>query len=269
MQQAGIAMAGTVPEGGSPSGKAPAANLPENGTAATAAVVLPVYEDGPLPVLWDDPNPWRDAWAERPAGAGPVRLTVPLGGIDDLAAIDAPQAVAGKPAALSAIAAHYGGGPVIVALAAAQRQDGRLTGCAVTVKHYRQGELAGSQSETFSVNPGESEGDFMTRAAAGTAAAIESGANEVAAGNGPLTSLRAIVPITGLDEWVEVRDRLAGVPTVRSVALLSLSREEARIEITYAGTSDQLRSSLADADLALSGSDPTWQVRPVDAAPPR
>jgi Uncharacterized protein conserved in bacteria (DUF2066) len=268
MQQAGIAMAGTTAADNAPSGSVPTGNAPGNAIEGTTAVVLPLFEDGPSPVLWDDPNPWRDAWAQRQAGSGPVRLTVPLGGIDDLAAIDAPQALAGQSDALTAIAARYGGGGVLVALATAQRQDGKLAGLAVTIKHYRHGELAGSQSETFSINPGESEGDFMTRAVTGTAAAIESGANEVAAANGPPASLTAIVPITGLGEWVEVRERLAAVPTVRKVDLLSLSRQEARIEITYSGTSDQLRSSLADANLALSGGGPTWQVRPADAANP-
>ena len=65
------------------------------------------------------------------------------------------------------------------------------------------------------------------------------------------------------------RDRLAQVPTVRKIDLLSLNRQQARIEITYSGTSDQLKSSLADADLDLGGGDPTWQVRPSDAARPR
>ena len=28
-------------------------------------VVLPVYQDGASIVLWDDPNPWREAWGQR------------------------------------------------------------------------------------------------------------------------------------------------------------------------------------------------------------
>jgi hypothetical protein len=232
-------------------------------------VILPVFQDGGSAVLWDDPNPWRDAWAQRPAGTGAVRLTVPLGAIGDLAAIDAPQAIAGKSDALASIAAHNGGGDAIVALAAADRQSGKLVGVTVTIRRYRQGELAGSQGESFAINPGESEEDFMARAAAGTADAIETGANPVAAGSATPGSLTATVPITGIGDWVEVRDRLAAVPAVQSVDLLSLSRQEARIEIHYSGTSEELRSSLAEADLALSGSDPTWQVRPSDAATSR
>jgi hypothetical protein len=267
MQQSGIAFTGSSPPAGNPQpGNASGGNAAPSAVTGGAVVVLPVFEDGAGPVLWDDPNPWRDAWSERPAGSGADRLTVPLGGVSDLSVIDAPQAVAGKSDALGAIAAHNGGGDAIVALATAERQGDRLSGLAVTVKRYRQGQLADTQTETFGVTPGESEADFMRRAVGGTAAAIESGANEVGADNEARASLTATVPISGLGEWVEVRARLEGVPGVRKVDLLSLNRREARIEITYSGTSDQLKSSLAEADLDLGGSDSAWQVRPADAA---
>ena len=54
-----------------------------------AIVVLPVYKDGGDIALWDDPNAWRAAWAQRSAGPGPARLILPLGDAKDLAAIDA------------------------------------------------------------------------------------------------------------------------------------------------------------------------------------
>ena len=49
LQKAGIGVAG---EAGVSSGK--------------PLVVIPVYQSGATAVLWDDPNPWRDAWAQRP-----------------------------------------------------------------------------------------------------------------------------------------------------------------------------------------------------------
>ena len=43
-----------------------------------AIVVLPVYQDGTAALLWDDPNPWRDAWAQRAPSPSGVPLLVPL-----------------------------------------------------------------------------------------------------------------------------------------------------------------------------------------------
>jgi hypothetical protein len=273
MQQAHIAVGGGAQAGNAEVGDAAAsaATSPaaEKRGGGKPAVILPVFQDGAAMVLWDDPNPWRDAWAQRPAPPGPPRLTVPFGDAAALTVIDAPQAITGEPEALGKIAADNGGGEAIVALATAERRGGELAGLAVTLKRYRQGQPMGTQAETFSRDPGESEGDFLRRAADGTAAAIGRGPTEVAAGSSPPARLTATVPISGLADWVAVRDRLVQVPTVRRVDLLSLNRQQARIEITYSGTPDQLKSSLADADLDLGGAGPTWQVRPSDAARPR
>jgi hypothetical protein len=265
MQEAGIAIGASPQAANAAAGNSPAGIPAENATGGRPAVMLPVFKDGAAPVLWDDPNPWRDAWAQRPARPGPARLIVPLGGAAELTVIDAPQAIAGEAEALGKIAAENGGGDAIVTLATVDRHGDELAGLAVTVKRYRQGQLTSTQAETFSRNPGESESDFMRRAVDGTAAAIERAPSQVAAGRGPPARLTVTVPISGLAEWVAVRDRLAEVPAVRKVDLLSLNRQRALIEITYSGTPEQLKESLADADLDLGGGDPTWQVRPSDA----
>ena len=51
-------------------------------------VLLPVYQADGQSRLWDDPNPWREAWGQRPSGSGALRLLVPLGDVGDIAIID-------------------------------------------------------------------------------------------------------------------------------------------------------------------------------------
>ena len=60
---------------------------------------------------------------------------------------------------------------------------------------------------------------------------------------------------------MRVRDRLATVPTIRRVDLLSLNRHQAKIQIKYIGDPDQLKSSLAAVDLGLEGTDPVWRLQ--------
>ena len=236
-------------------------------TAAKALVILPIYRDGAAPVLWDDPNPWREAWAKRPAGSGPVRLVVPLGGVADLSTVDAQQAVSGDAQALQAIARQYGGNAALVASATPERQDGRLAALAVEIKRYEQGRLADSQNQRVEAKPGESSEALIARAANALAGGLESGNGKLADANAQAAaSLTASVPITGLGEWVAMRQRLAAVPAVRKVELLSLNRREAKIEITYRGTPDELKSSLAGADLELGGGDPGWRLLPAGGA---
>jgi hypothetical protein len=242
-------------------GKSPA----EGGNRAI--VVLPVYRDGSNVVLWDDPNAWRVAWSQRPAGSGLGRLVLPLGDAGDLAAIDAEKAGSGKPEALTAIAQRNSGSEAVVALATAQRQGDKLAGLDVTVKRYRYGHLVDTQVSSFEAEPAESEADLLQRAAEATAAEIETGAklNADAHSNQP-ASLAVTVPITTLGEWVQVRNRLASVTSIRKIDLLSLSREEARIEVKYVGSQDQLKSSLAEVNLDLAGGDPIWRIQSSSAA---
>jgi hypothetical protein len=230
-----------------------------------AVVVLPVYKDGSNVVLWDDPNEWRAAWSQRPAGAGPSRLVLPLGDAGDLAAIDADKAGSGKSEALTAIAQRNHGSEAVVALATTRRQDGKLAGLDVTVKRYRSGRLVDTQGRSFDSDPAESDADLFKRVVDAIAADLEAGAKRNAGSDQP-TSLAVTVPITSLGEWVQVRDRLASVNAIRKIDLLSLSRQEARIEVKYVGSQDQLKSSLAEASLDLGGGDPVWRIQPAVTA---
>jgi hypothetical protein len=221
-------------------------------------VVLPVYKDSTRTALWDDPNPWREAWAQRSGDAGAVRVTVPLGDASDLAAIDAGRAESGRSDALAAIAQRNGGDDAIVALATARRQGDNLSGLDLSVKWYRSGRLSDTQANSVDALPGESEGDLLRRAADAVAAGIAGGARK---NPGQQAILAASVPISSLNDWVMVRDRLASAAAVRRVDLLSLSRQEAKIQIRYVGSAEQLKSSLAEVDLGLGGTDPMWQLQ--------
>jgi hypothetical protein len=225
-------------------------------------IVLPVYKDSGSAVLWDDPNPWREAWGQRSAGSGPIRFTVPLSDASDLAIIDAGRAQAGNPDALTAIAQRNGGDEAIVALATARREGDKVVGLDLSIKRYRSGHLADTHGTTLNANPGENADDFFKRAADTVAGEIASNSKKSPdPSSDQQASLGASVPIGSIGEWVRVRDRLASVPTIRKVDLLSLNRHEAKIQIKYVGSPEQLRSSLAEVDLGLDGTDPIWRLQ--------
>jgi hypothetical protein len=233
-------------------------------------VILPVYDDGASLTLWDDPNEWRAAWAQRPADSGPTRVTLPLGDAKDLALIDAEKARSGASEALSAVAQRNGASETVVALATAQRQGDNLNGLKVSIKRYRSGRLADTQEKSFDASSGESEADFLRRVADAVAADVEKGSRNVAASRADQqASLTISVPISSLGEWLQVRDRLASITSVRKIDLLSLNRQEARIEVKYVGSQDQLKSSLSAVSLDLAGGDPVWRIQPAGAASAR
>jgi Uncharacterized protein conserved in bacteria (DUF2066) len=225
-------------------------------------VVLPVYRDGSTLVLWDDPNAWRVAWSQRPAESGPSPLVLPLGDAADLAAIDAEQAESGKSEALSAIVQRNGASEAVVALATARRQGGKLAGVDVSVKRYRSGRLINTYGSSFESDPGEGDTDLLKRAADSIGSEIESGAKRNADTRSDQPARLAVtVPISSLGEWVQLRNRLASIGSIRKIELLSLSRQEAKIEVKYVGSQDQLKSSLAELNLDLGGGDPVWRIQ--------
>ena len=257
LQKAGISPAG---EGAAEGGK------PEGGKSL---VLIPVYQAGSTAVLWDDPNPWREAWAQQPpptgAGAGAARFRVPLGDAGDIAVIDASKARAGDAAALAKIAQQNGGDEVIVALAVPRGLPGNPTaspaglaaGLDITVRRYRAGQPVDDHSDAVTANPGERPEQLFRRAVGVIAADIESGWKKAALpGYDQQGSLTAVLPITGLDDWVRVRDRLAALPAIRKIGLVALSLQEATIEIDYLGSVDQLKASLAEAKFDLTRGDP-------------
>ena len=228
--------------------------------AGKSLVVIPVYQSGATAVLWDDPNPWRDAWAQQPPGSplssGAPRFGVPLGDAGDVAAIDAAKARAGDAAALTKIAQRNGADEALVALAVPRSAPGSPSSLDVTVRRYRAGQAVDDHADSVTANPGERREDFFRRAAGVIVADIESGWKKAGLPRyDQQGSLTAVLPITGLDDWVRVRERLTALPTIRKVGLVALSLQEATIEIEYLGSIDQLKASLAGAKLDLVRTD--------------
>ena len=237
----------------------PNAAAADAGAAAAggkATIVLPVYQAAGRAVLWDDPNPWRDAWAQLPPGNGAPQLSVPLGDVADIAAIDADKARAADADALAAIARKYGSDDAVVALATARDAGKGPAGLDVVVRRYRQGKLAETHVAPIEAKPGEAPDALLQRAANAVAGDIQSGWKREAAGKfDQQGSLTVTAPITGLDDWVKLRDNLASVGTIRKIGLMALSRQEAVVQIDYLGSVDQLQASLAALGLQLARGD--------------
>jgi hypothetical protein len=235
-----------------------------NATAGVASggkpiVVLPVYQNGTVALLWDDPNPWRDAWAQRTPSANGVPLVVPLGDVSDLSAIDADKARIGDATALAAMAKKENVTDVLVLVAV--KRVGDKPGLDITVRRYHLGQFVDMHFDSIDANPNETDASLFKRAADAIATDIDTGWKTAKADlSGPPASLTVVALISGLDDWIQLRDMLSAAPAVRKIDVKSLSRQEATIEIQYVGTPDQLKANLAAMKLDLEGGDPTWRL---------
>lgn len=225
-------------------------------------VVIPLLRMADRSLLWDDPNagptnPWRAAWAGLDGG-GLVPLAVPAGDAVDQQTLTAEQAAAGDVVRLAAEGARWHTSDVLT-VAGTLSADGRrlevtLSGLPGTPRPF--------DSVAYDLKAGETADQLMSRAARDIARAVDTGYKQANALNfDQSTTLSAIVPLAGLDDWLAVRDRLSRVPQVRSFEVVSLSRAEAALVLHVVGDQDKMRTALANAGLSLDWGDGYWTMR--------
>lgn len=226
------------------------AGIPFAESTSKPVLVLPVLRQGDRLVLWDDPNRWREAWAQLPQVGDLVPLIVPVGDLSDIADVDATQAAEGDPLRLSAIASRYRAGDVLVAVAT-------LSETAISTRIDIAASRIGAPTQTpillnFETSDPATIPSVLFDAATGVAAAVENLWKEtnIIEFDRPGRMLLA-VPLASLQQWISVERRLNGIATISSVTLISLTRDSAEVEITHFGDETQLAATLAQQDLAL------------------
>jgi len=223
-----------------------------------ALVVIPVLRPagGGLPAAWDEPGPWRSAWTGL-GGGGLVPIAV-AGSVPDPTGAPPPpvdRIVALQPDILSAIGARYRTGDVLVAVATVTANGG------VEVSLSGGGSLPRPfDSKTFTAEGGPEAA--MRAAVADIAQTYETQYKQ----NNTLAfdhaaSLATVAPLTGLGDWLALRERLGRVPQVRRWEIVSLTRDEAVLSLHVVGETEQIRAALASAGLVLEQGDGNWTLR--------
>jgi hypothetical protein len=78
---------------------------------------------------------------------------------------------------------------------------------------------------------------------------------------GPVRTLTVNVPIASLRDWVEIRRRLAGIPTVQRADVRALARTEGQLNLVYYGDEAQLQQALAQRQLSLLQDPQQWVLQ--------
>jgi len=229
------------------------ANVPFAETPSKPMVVLPVYRVAGAYLLWDDPNPWREAWYSASAGDGLVPIIVPAGDISDVNEITAEQAVRGRSDRLRSIAARYGASDVILALAAPS-VDPASNVRILQVNATRFG-TTGTERTTvrnFTASGDQTVEDLITVSARAAADQIqEEWKQENLLKPNAETEIIAYVPLSDIADLVEVEKRLAAIGMIRRAVVISMTRNEARLRVRFIGDQNQLAVALAQKDLEL------------------
>ncbi len=235
-------------------------DLPFAETSSKPVLVLPVYQAAGAKLLFDDPNPWRDAWVARPPTDGLVPLVLPIGDLKDMLAIGAEQALSGDVQRLAAVAARYGARDSLVAHGFLRMGERRgLPELEVFATRYGTVQQEQTTVSTYSAGPGESMDALLLRAATDiTQRVADNWKRDNLLQFGQSSVLAVTVPISGLGAWLDVRGRLSNVAVINRVDLVLLSRAEVRVNLHYMGELEQLSLALAQADLVLEEDENDW-----------
>lgn len=242
------------------------AGIPFSEAVSGPVAVFPVYDWGPLRLLFEDANPWRAAWAQRPAANEPVPLALPAPSASAMPAAD--SAAEGDRARLLQAAARMGARRALVAHAV-YRLEGQRTRpvLEVALRRFGAGEAAAVKTLRIEGRAGETVESLCARAAAEAAAQIQESwkrANLVAA-DAPAEPFEATAPLGGLGDLIAVKDALKAAGGVRQVRLVELARSRAVFRFRFAGGAERLGGVLERHGLALERSGGNaWTLRPID-----
>jgi hypothetical protein len=220
--------------------------------------------------MWEDSNPWREAWAQRANDGALQPITVALGDAQDAQTIDATAAASVDEAKLRALAARYQLSEIAVAAASIKRNPSNWV---MQVNVTRLGAASDATMVLSYNGQGDNYQAVMDEAARDIAGRLEDRWKQAAAmpvatagggGAGDRQKLAATVPLTALGDWLIVRDRLARVSGLSRVDVHSLTKNDAQLVLTYTGDPQRLALMLSQRDLALEqGPDGFWTLKPA------
>ncbi|MBC8339868.1 MAG: DUF2066 domain-containing protein [Rhodospirillales bacterium] len=233
-------------------------------TVSKPVLVLPVYQSAGALILWDDPNPWRDAWAGRDKKQGLVPTILPLGDLADIAAIGAEQAMDGDLQRLTVISRRYGASDTLVVFGV-MRVDAAKARRVLDVYFTRYGRQLQEQTEvvSFPQENDETVSALLARAANEMTYVVEDNwKRDNLLQFGQSGVIAVVLPIEGLKDWISVRSRLGGVAVIRRAEMVLLSRDEVRFNLHFFGDTSQLALALEQADMKLAQDEGKWVLAP-------
>jgi len=263
-------VAAAVPPAGTPAqpGAAPvAATAPA--AATQSIVVLPILDIGSRRVIWDDSNPWRDAWRDTDRSTPNIKVSIPLGDIDDVTDIKDASFLSDGKANIANMLQRYAAGNLYVVVAknmgaaldttggmsiSLYRHDGQnLKFIRKMIIHPRAGYLfndavPAAMQMIVSANGGK---DSSTTTVNNDVLDTQPSDDTPATAPAPVVSqkisgaLMITVPYQTLQQWVSIQKRLRMVPGIQSIIPVRVSASSAQVRVTTSTTTtDDLSRNL-------------------------
>lgn len=222
-------------------------------TPSRPVLIIPVLTNQGVGVLWEDPNPWREAWQNLPRRDGLLPIAVPYGDLTDIRDLSTVQAMRGDEERLRVVADRYGARDVVVARASRIfDHDDNLPVLEIAIVRRTGGGL---EETIIDAIKGRSQDDLIGLLDSGVTRVVSTLSNAWKQENlvhpGLESRVTVIVPLDGFGRWLSIRRRLDGIGVLRRSELLRISKREAMMDLWVQGDVEQLRSAMRQRDLEL------------------
>ncbi len=230
------------------------ANVSPAETVRRAALVIPLWKgrNGLEPL--DDRNGWREAWSGLNTSATAVPVTVVRGDQPDQNALSVEQAYVGDVSALARLNERYRVPTIIVAVV-----EGDKAG-PLTIGGVRYDMQTGARAELPPVTVADA-GQLGDAARKIHAKLDEEWRGLATVRRDQQATLDVVVPLRALADWVQVRQRLGAIPSIKTMSVRSLESDRAELRLDYFGTPEQLQKTLAQAGLQLDKEADKWRLQ--------
>jgi len=230
-------------------------SIPFSDQQADPVLILPIYIDKGRAILWDDPNPLRDAWGSIDTDAYLLPVVLPNGGIEDIRAISADEALDNNAERLAAIKARYKVSEVLVSVGEFNKNRTRLRVTLAGLSPVGEIQL----DKSFS-GPPEEVVEIARKAAVSYMIDLQN-RWKTAARTGPdLTGERMLVtvPFGSFREWKSIRTRIMDTEGVLRLDIRALSQRGAVVYVTFVGEDYELEQRLSQQGLFMRDMGDGW-----------
>lgn len=231
--------------------------LPYSETLSRPVLLVPVWQSNDGARIWENDNPWRDAWTRRPdveGGLVPLSIAPPMQNGPTL------ERLFGSPDELRVLMRRGNFDDALLVVATQQSTEPGNMRVEIQIQHQGEAAFLGT-TETFTATGGTLEETLIS-------AAIELGRRIETRWKYASVidlekqgQLNVAAAFSGLADWNKLRAALGGVPIVRKVDVLQVSHRDAQILLDYYGEPAQLSTALAQRNIVLQQRDGFWEMR--------
>ena len=238
-------------------------------SVAEKSVILPIFRSSSKdkPLLWKDTNLWAQALARASKTSDLVPFVVPLGDLDDMSVISEDNLSEEMSLNILPLLSRYQANQALIIELTVLKDENALK---VYIRPFQNKKgFIEELGMTEPINAPMPE--LLKRAAERTVYLLEQAWREKNAVrfDNP-TNLFVRINIQNLAEWIAIRKQLDHIVLIKQYVVKALRKDQAEVEIFYAGELDAFQEALKKEGLFLSPIDENgnWLLRKIaDVSP--